>query len=426
MSGTMLSSTQSKPDKKRVRLNLSLHPGQHEVSISPARFRVVACGRQWGKSRLGSGEAFAAALEGKSVWWVAPDYPLAQIGWRLIKGLARQIPGVEVRESERMLLFPSGGWLQVKSGHAEGALRGATLDLLVVDEAAFMERERWEAELRPTLSVRQGRALFLSTFNGENWFYALFERGQSERHPEWESWRKPTVDNPHVDPAEVEDARVSMSPAEFAQEYLALVSTGVDSIFEREMFRDRHSVESHYQNLAVGRWITIDTAYKDSDAADYTAWCVADLSPDYRMQVTHVGAERLQFPDLVRKLEELAMAYNYDGKLRGIVIEDTGAGTSVLQALGADTWLGAYLSAFKVGSRKKTERAREAAVWCRRGCVMLPESSEASAWLYDFENELFRFPSVDYDDRTDSFVMMVLYLTHLLEEGYHVRTQAIA
>lgn len=48
-----------------------LHPGQRLVRDSGARFRALACGRRWGKSRLASALATEAALQGGSGGWVA-------------------------------------------------------------------------------------------------------------------------------------------------------------------------------------------------------------------------------------------------------------------------------------------------------------------------------------------------------------------
>lgn len=221
--------------KKRVRLRLNLHPGQREVWESETRFRVVAAGRQFGKSRLGSAAAFERALSGQAVWWVAPDYPIATIGWKLLKSLAKQIPTVQIRESERLLAFPSGGWIQVKSAHSEGSLRGVTLDFLVVDEAAFIEAERWNSELRPTLAVKHGGALFLSTFAGENFFYDLYQRGQDPAAEEWESWRKPSVENPYFSEEELEEARRTTPRAEFEQEYEANPLVYAGAVFDGEL-----------------------------------------------------------------------------------------------------------------------------------------------------------------------------------------------
>ena len=228
-----------------IRLDVELHPGQKAVHESPARFKVVACGRRWGKTKYGGlvclfGDEHDSrgAVAGYAVWWVAPDYPRATIGWREIKGLARQIPGAAIREAERRIEFASGGFVQVKSAHVADALRGEGLDRLVIDEAAFMSEERWSSELRPALADRQGSALLLSTFNGENYFYDLYEIGQSEGEPEWESWRQPTSANPHIAPEEIEAARRLMPAAEFAQEFEANPLVYVGAVFPGEKVQE--------------------------------------------------------------------------------------------------------------------------------------------------------------------------------------------
>jgi hypothetical protein len=237
---TATPSRTSKPRKRRVRLNLSLHPGQREVYDSPARFKVVACGRQWGKSKFASAWVLERVLAGKAGWWIAPDANVALIGWDMLKGLFQQIPGVEIAEAKRLITAPGGGWVQVKGAHNEGKLRGRTLDFIVNDEAAFVHNggNRWNAELRPTLAVKNGEALFVSTFNGENWFYDLYELGQNADEPEWESWRKPSTENPYFPAAELERARRTTPQAEFEQEYLANPLVYVGAVFPGEKVQE--------------------------------------------------------------------------------------------------------------------------------------------------------------------------------------------
>lgn len=412
-----------------IRLKVRLHPGQKEVRLSAARFKVLAAGRRWGKTRLAAGIGFEKAATGGVCWWVAPDFPRATIGWRILRRMALQVPTVIIRDADRRIEFPNGGVLQVKSGHESGALRGEGLDYLIVDEAAFLEEERWTAELRPALADRGGGALFISTFAGENWFFGLHARGEDPAYPEWEGWRKPTAGNPYIDPAEIEDARLSMSEAEFAQEFLALPSAGADAIFERGMFAGERydAADLSYRNSAVARYVAFDTAFLEKESADFTAYTVLDLMADYRVAVSEVGAARVAFPELLSMIEDVAVRHDADGKLRAVVIEQAASGQSAIQSLQAASGpLAGYIAPFKVGGAKKTERAREAAIWCRKGCVMLPEPSGAVPWLADFEQEVFSFPATRNDDMTDSFTTGVLYLSHLLAEGYRVRHPAVA
>lgn len=146
--------------------------------------------------------------------------------------LARQFgPLAEIKEAEKRIEFASGGFLEVKSAHTDASLRSATLDFVIIDEAAFVPKKRWTSELRATLAVRRGWALFLSTFDGENWFFDIYERGMSEEFPEWQSWRHPSIDNPYIDVEEVEEARRELPQAEFEQEYEANPLVYVGAVF---------------------------------------------------------------------------------------------------------------------------------------------------------------------------------------------------
>lgn len=217
-----------------VTFDTPLHPGQQEVLDHPARFKVLACGRRWGKTMLGGLLVVKRAVEGEAVWYVAPNHKLASRGWREIKELAVQVPGTKILESGRRIEFVSGGWLEVRSAHDENALRGEGLDFLLVDEAAFMRETTWTAELRPSLADNQGDALIISTFDGENYFYDLYERGQNPNYPAWASWRFSTETNPFIDPAEIAEAKATTPHAAFEQEWMANPLVYVGAVFDGE------------------------------------------------------------------------------------------------------------------------------------------------------------------------------------------------
>ena len=305
----------SKADKRRVRLNLTLHPGQRQVHESPARFKVVACGRQWGKSKYASAWAFERMLRGGRGWWVAPDSNVALIGWEMLVKLASQIPGVRISESYRIVELPNGGWAQVKGAHLPGKLRARTLDWLVGDEWAFVNdgANRWNSELRPTLAIKQGEALFVSTFEGENHFYDLYELGQDPEHPEWESWRKPSTENPYFPLEELEYAKATTPKAEFEQEYLANPLIYVGAVFPGEKVQEATErtaeIRTDLPKLAGLDWgYTNATAFEvcQEDAEGRIAWfderswvatqldtrvdSIVELAKRYRLEAIYADA----------------------------------------------------------------------------------------------------------------------------------------
>jgi hypothetical protein len=63
------------------------------VLLDPSRFKVVVCGRRWGKSTLAMLAALRGhgprrgsrlgAMDGANIWWVVPEYPLSgRKAWR--------------------------------------------------------------------------------------------------------------------------------------------------------------------------------------------------------------------------------------------------------------------------------------------------------------------------------------------------------
>ncbi len=120
-----------------------LHEGQREVYDSPARFKVVVCGRQWGKTSLAALTCVEeAAVRGGKAWWVSPHYKEGDHAWEILLFLCKDIPGVQVeRRPHYRVHFPSGGSVQVHSADNPDSLRGATLSGLVMDEAAKIDRQ---------------------------------------------------------------------------------------------------------------------------------------------------------------------------------------------------------------------------------------------------------------------------------------------
>ena len=165
-----------------IELQAQPHKTQKIVHDCTARFRVLASGRRWGKTRLGVYEALEVAFGGGRSWWVSPSYKMGAVGWRPLSRLAGDMKVAEVKYGERLITFPNGGSVQCRSADDPDSLRGEGLDFVVLDEASFMAHRTWMEALRPALSDRNGRALFISTPKGRNWFYNLYMRGQSNEN----------------------------------------------------------------------------------------------------------------------------------------------------------------------------------------------------------------------------------------------------
>ncbi|MBL8157233.1 MAG: terminase family protein [Anaerolineae bacterium] len=196
------------------------HRNQRTVLKSSARFRVVACGRRFGKTFVGLYAILAAAARGQKCWWLAPTYAMADHVWAELKTACRDLPGLNVHEQTRRLDFRQGGSIAIHSAHLPDHLRGAGLDFVVLDEAAFMESSVWPQVVRPMLLDRSGGALFLSSPAGRNTFWEVYHNGL-QRRTGWRSFHFTSFDTPLIDPAELETIRQQTPERIWRAEYLA-------------------------------------------------------------------------------------------------------------------------------------------------------------------------------------------------------------
>ena len=101
-----------------------------------------------------------------------------------------------------------------------------------MDECAFMQREAWTEAIRPALSDRQGKVLFISTPKGRNWLWEIYQRGVSGEEG-WQSWTFPTANNPFIAKEEIEAAKWDLPEMIFRQEYLAEFIDDAGGVFRR-------------------------------------------------------------------------------------------------------------------------------------------------------------------------------------------------
>jgi hypothetical protein len=207
-------------------LGFSPRPSQAAIFSAQERFLILDAGRRFGKSLTGLNWLLAGACERpRENWYVSPIYSQGKMAFRTFlsaahKGRAEDV-FKNISHSEMRIEFINGAAMTFKSADNPDNLRGEGLHRVVVDEAARVKREVWEAILRPAVSDTHGRVLFISTPKGKNWFFDLWCRGQDPLQPEFKSWKFPTADNPKVSPGDILQARQSLPVDVFSQEYLA-------------------------------------------------------------------------------------------------------------------------------------------------------------------------------------------------------------
>jgi hypothetical protein len=205
-----------------------LHDGQLKIIIERKRFNVIACGRRFGKTKLAQRlllwekDRSNGALSGHPVAYIVPAFRYLEEVYREI--VANYLPVITHKHQDKRIDFIGGGFIEFWSMENFDSIRGRKYKRLVMDEAAINDtdylKEAWEQAFRALLMDLKGDAYFFSTPKGiKHYFKELADHYKKLKS--WTFFQMPTTTNPYIDPAEVEEARQTLPPVVFAQEYLA-------------------------------------------------------------------------------------------------------------------------------------------------------------------------------------------------------------
>ena len=190
------------------------------------RFFLAVFGRQSGKSFLGRYVGLRRAIEfGHHVMWVAPTNKNAREHWTQLKEtvINSGIPYKHIREQGKEIIFHGGGFIRVRSALEGDGLRGGTMDLIILDEAAFFEKGKYlyYSVILPMITASGGQIIFLTTPNGRNYVYDLFKVGLDPADDLHISWHMKSEDSPHQDIALLKAIKKTMPNMQWREEFEA-------------------------------------------------------------------------------------------------------------------------------------------------------------------------------------------------------------
>lgn len=199
-----------------------------------------------------------ASQPNKDIFYIAPTYRQAKlIAWKKLKQKLIDVRWVKkINETELSLILKNNSTISLKGadGGAQN-LRGTACDLAVFDEFSIIDPEAWYEVIRPALSDRLGRAMFISTPAGMNWAKDLFDLAE-EFPDEWASYQYTTLDGGQVPEFEIEAARRTLDERTFRQEYLATWETFSGRVFYA--FDRQHNLKTYSDEIPREIHIGID------------------------------------------------------------------------------------------------------------------------------------------------------------------------
>jgi len=229
---------------EQVQINLwTPHPNQLKLLKDQSRFKVIVCGRRFGKTTYAVNTLIKQALLTPDglFWYVAPTYKQAKnIAWTMLQRSLRQLPEElvhKVNESELFVEIGNGSRIAIKGADNADSLRGTGIHGVVMDEYQDTKPSVFDEVIRPMLTDYKGWGIFIGTPKGFNHFYDLFTTLAPKRN--WSTYRFTSFDNPLIDPKELEEARKTTPENKFAQEYLADFRKQEGLVY-KEFDREKH------------------------------------------------------------------------------------------------------------------------------------------------------------------------------------------
>lgn len=280
-----------------------LTPAQRIIAADNHRFRVIDCGRRFGKTTLAVEEIKGNTLSDEinarilhknaGIAYIAPTYQQARdIAWENLK---RELGPLIISANESRLelkvmtnLYDPTKYITIilRGWESIETLRGQKFRLIVLDEVALMKYffMYWEEVLRPTLADVAGHAMFISTPKGFDHFYQLFNlENDPERGRDYKSFHFTTYHNayplcgcpspdplvcPHIPVDEIEAAKREMTPDRFAQEFMGDFRK-MEGLVYKEFDRDRHIFDECPTTSFIQTMLGLDYGFTNPTAMLY-------------------------------------------------------------------------------------------------------------------------------------------------------------
>ena len=232
------------------------------------RFVCAAFSRRIGKTFIANVIGQLVVLIPKSnVLIISPNYTLSSISFDLQRTLIKHFD-LEVDKDnvkDKIIELANGSTIRMGSLSTVDSCVGRSYDLIIFDEAALGKdgESAFNVSLRPTLDKPGAKAIFISTPRGKNnWFSRFYNRGFEAEAKEWVSLQADWTENVRMAASDVEEAKRSMSKAEFEQEYQASFTSFEGQIYN---FSDEH-IQDYKPAERVEMFAGLDPGYRDPTA----------------------------------------------------------------------------------------------------------------------------------------------------------------
>lgn len=348
---------------------------------------LIVAGRQTGKSFFMMNDALYRSINNKKhrCFWVSPIQDQANKVMKDIEAMfinhqdlfAQIVKRFDRKNNE--VYFYNGSFIKFRSADSGDNLRGATLDYIYIDEAAYMNLEFINEVLLPMVTRTGGRVCMASTFNGKNWFWDKYNDGLKEENIEEVISIKKTyldLNDPAVDKT-VGGIRKSMTKAQFDQEFLCR-PVAHDALFQNIEDCIAQTTPDDVERTYLGMDIGVAQDYTVLTALDQN-YNVIDIDRfHYRME----GMNNYEFK---QRIKDFYHKWNIDNKLAACYFEINN-NNLLFEELSDDEQLH-KLVPFQTTANTKPEIIRNLIRLFDNKEITIPNNDNLIRELYDFKSK---------------------------------------
>jgi hypothetical protein len=363
----------------------TLHPDQVKAHELKGRFKVVRCGRRWGKTEYGITVAASDAANGKYVGWFAPEYKFIAETYRALAAMLDPIK--KAASKDGVYTTQTGGRIDFWSLENELAGRSRKYHRIIIDEGAFTKPKTidiWRKNLRPTLLDYRGKALVLSNTNGVDPDNFMWQICNQPEHG-FVQYHAPTHNNPYLPAAELKKLEAENHPLVYQQEYLAeFVDWAGVAFFAKDALLVNGAPVA-FPSICDAVYATIDTATKtgkENDGTGVVYWAVNRSNPAYPA-LTILDYDLIQIegafletwlPTIFQNLEAFAKQCRARRGSLGAWVEDKASGMVLLQQASRRGWPARAIDS-KLTAVGKSERAVSVSGYVYRGMIKFSQQA---------------------------------------------------
>lgn len=208
-------------------LGRPLWPHQLDFALCTSRYRTICAGRQVGKSAATAVEALwqAFTVPGSLTLLVSAGDTASLRLLEECAALALTSPlltGAVTDNSKHQLTLTNGSRI-ISVPASQRQIRGWAVDLLIIDEAGFVDNEIWRAA-EPAIIARRGSRVILSSSPWgklDHFFRRMWNAGMVQRDEHQASFHWPSSVSPLISQDDLDRIQAREAPHYFNREYLA-------------------------------------------------------------------------------------------------------------------------------------------------------------------------------------------------------------